>query len=749
MKILAKSNPEVSLETHIDDALKLIPELKESFERIQNVVDSNEFWNLLEQSIIFHDLGKAHLEFQKVLKGEKNSWNQQRHELFSLPFIESSNVNKKEKIYYTVAGHHKDFESLLKKLQEYENNDTEDFGLDLDIVSNKNLTFEENFKENIPFEEVIKTLGAFNITINKFKHHNPGDILNKFKNHQYGSIKEVLELLLLCGSFKQCDHLASAGIKKLKKLHTQDFNYLHNFNLYQHQKNAYKTNENAILTAPTGSGKTETALLWLQNQIQNFGNGRVFYILPFTASINAMFERLDKKIPQKIGLIHGKLSSYLENKFEDDDLIDEKRIKEIKEQFQSLVTPFKVTTPFQLLKNIFALKGFEKGIFEWAGSYFIFDEIHAYNPKVFAQIIVLLEFATKYLNVKTFIMTATLPEFMKKELRDAIGTFEAIQANQELYEKFNRHKIEIKTGKLDDNIDKIQSSIDNGKKVLVVCNTVKQSQIVYKTLDCQDKVLLHSAFNAIDRNQKEELLFNKNINLLVGTQAIEVSLDIDYDIIFSEPAPLDALIQRFGRVNRKIQKGICKCVVFDERNESDKYIYQDEHIIERTLDSLKKVEKRNQGHIKEAELQSMMDFVYPSWEQEDYEEYIKTRELLEYFVEKEMKPFIYNKNQEEDFYKQFDGIKVLPAKFLNQYTRYLEENKFTKAEDLKVKITEKRFYGLLQNNGIKQETEIFEIINSKKIKEQKVWVLEKKYDKDLGLLIDEDEAISSNKSQFL
>jgi CRISPR-associated endonuclease/helicase Cas3 len=749
MKILAKSNPEVSLETHIDDALKLIPELKESFERIQNVVDSNEFWNLLEQSIIFHDLGKAHLEFQKVLKGKKNSWNQQRHELFSLPFIESSNVNKKEKIYYTVAGHHKDFESLLKKLQEYENNDTEDFGLDLDIVSNKNLTFEENFKENIPFEEVIKTLGAFNITINKFKHHNPGDILNKFKNHQYGSIKEVLELLLLCGSFKQCDHLASAGIKKLKKLHTQDFNYLHNFNLYQHQKNAYKTNENAILTAPTGSGKTETALLWLQNQIQNFGNGRVFYILPFTASINAMFERLDKKIPQKIGLIHGKLSSYLENKFEDDDLIDEKRIKEIKEQFQSLVTPFKVTTPFQLLKNIFALKGFEKGIFEWAGSYFIFDEIHAYNPKVFAQIIVLLEFATKYLNVKTFIMTATLPEFMKKELRDAIGTFEAIQANQELYEKFNRHKIEIKTGKLDDNIDKIQSSIDNGKKVLVVCNTVKQSQIVYKTLDCQDKVLLHSAFNAIDRNQKEELLFNKNINLLVGTQAIEVSLDIDYDIIFSEPAPLDALIQRFGRVNRKIQKGICKCVVFDERNESDKYIYQDEHIIERTLDSLKKVEKRNQGHIKEAELQSMMDFVYPSWEQEDYEEYIKTRELLEYFVEKEMKPFIYNKNQEEDFYKQFDGIKVLPAKFLNQYTRYLEENKFTKAEDLKVKITEKRFYGLLQNNGIKQETEIFEIINSKKIKEQKVWVLEKKYDKDLGLLIDEDEAISSNKSQFL
>jgi len=748
MEILAKSNPELSLKTHINDALALIPELKESFERIHNIVDSKEFWSLLEQSIIFHDLGKAHSEFQKALKGEKNKWNQQRHELFSLPFIDSSNLNKKEKIYYTVAGHHKDFETLLKKLQEYENNDTEDFGLDLDIVNTKNLTFQESFTENVPFEEIVKTLGEYNISINKFNQHNPQEIIYKFKNHQFESIEEVLELLLLCGGFKQCDHLASAGIKKIRKLDNEDFYYLHNFDLYQHQETANKIDGNAILTAPTGSGKTETALLWLQNQIQNNGNGRIFYILPFTASINAMFERLDEKIPGKIGLIHGKLSSYLDNKFENDDLVDETKIKEIKEQFQSLVTPLKVTTPFQLLKNIFALKGFEKGIFEWVGSYFIFDEIHAYNPKVFAQIIVLLEFVTKYLDVKSFIMTATLPKFMKKELKDAIGTYESIQANNELYEKFNRHKIEFSSGKLNDNLNKIQAAINDGQRVLVVCNTVKQSQIVYKSLDCQNKILLHSAFNANDRSNKEKLLFKEDMKLLVGTQAIEVSLDIDYDIIFTEPAPLDALIQRFGRVNRKIQKDICKCIVFEERNETDKFIYQNEQIINRTLDVLKDVEKRNQGFIKEIELQRMMDFVYPNWEEEDYREYAKTRELLEYFVEKEMKPFIYNKNQEEDFYKQFDGIKVLPAKFFNQYTEYLEENKFTKAENLKVKITEKRFYGLIQNNGIQQETEIFEMINSKKIKEQKVWVLEKKYDEDLGLLIDEDEHLSFDSNQF-
>ena len=85
------------------------------------------------------------------------------------------------------------------------------------------------------------------------------------------------------------------------------------------------------------------------------------------------------------------MAEYIENKFSDDDYIEKKNLIET---YKTLVTPVKVTTPFQLLKHIFGLKGFEKGIFEWCGGYFIFDEIHAYNPAVFAQIKVLLEFAT-------------------------------------------------------------------------------------------------------------------------------------------------------------------------------------------------------------------------------------------------------------------------------------------------------------------------------------------------------------------
>ena len=387
----------------------------------------------------------------------------------------------------------------------------------------------------------------------------------------------------------------------------------------------------------------------------------------------------------------------------------------------------------------------EKGIFEWAGGYFIFDEIHAYNPKVFAQIICLLKFATKYLDVKVFIMTATLPNFLRKELENAIYNYSSISANKELYNKFTRHKIVIKKGLLNENFDKIQKYINKKKKVLVVCNTVSQAQNIYTKLKSDKKVLLHSAFNANDRNKKEKQLFEKDIKLLVGTQAIEVSLDIDFDVIFTEPAPLDALIQRFGRVNRKREKDICECIVFEERNKSDLFIYQNEKVINRTIEVLKEKENQDSGIIKEAELQQMIDTVYPEWDPNDKEEFDKITSLLDNFILNEMKPFIYNQKQEEDFYEQFDGVRVLPASLLDEYRALLKENKFIKAESLKVQISSKRFNILLHNNGISADKEAFRSITSEKILEQKFFLINKVYDNELGLQF----SIDNRHSEFI
>ena len=105
---------------------------------------------------------------------------------------------------------------------------------------------------------------------------------------------DFCDLLLAAGALKQCDHLASAGIFKVNILEDKHFKFLYETKWapYFHQKRSGETIGNIVLTAPTGSGKTEASLMWLHNQMKEYGQGRVFYVLPFTASINAMFERL-------------------------------------------------------------------------------------------------------------------------------------------------------------------------------------------------------------------------------------------------------------------------------------------------------------------------------------------------------------------------------------------------------------------------------------------------------------------------
>jgi CRISPR-associated endonuclease/helicase Cas3 len=388
------------------------------------------------------------------------------------------------------------------------------------------------------------------------------------------------------------------------------------------------------------------------------------------------------------------------------------------------------------------LKGFEKGMFEWVGGYFIFDEIHAYNPNVFAQIIVLIEFAVKYLQVKVFVMTATLPQFLKTELQKAIGSYTEIKAKEELYQQFTRHKVILKEGLLANNLRIIQKDLEEGKKVLIVCNTVEQSQKVYSELETENKVLLHGSFNAFDRNSKETILKGEDVKLLIGTQAIEVSLDIDYDVIYTEPAPIDALIQRFGRVNRKREKGICPCFVFTDRNDTDKYIYSNQKVITRTLEALSWFNE----NIQEADLQKAIDYVYPNWSKEDEDDYNLTKDTLQDYL-KRLSPFLHSENSEEDFYKQFDGIKVLPVRCEVDFRNFLNEFEFIKAESLKVQISKSNFARQIKAGNITLESHAFESSNKEKLLQTKYFVIKQKYTEDMGLQIkeNEDEIVTLNK----
>ena len=156
--------------------------------------------------------------------------------------------------------------------------------------------------------------------------------------------------------------------------------------------------------------------------------------------------------------------------------------------------------------------------------------------------------------VKVCLMSASIPYQIKKLL--GIEKY-ALVTQKELFEK-KANEIIKKDNLLDSELGFIQEKFKSKKNILIIRNTVKSATQTYKKLKdmgIENIVLYHSTFKKRDRAKKEELIFEKLKSnkpfILVATQIVEISLDIDFDVMFTDNAPIDALIQRFGRVNRK------------------------------------------------------------------------------------------------------------------------------------------------------------------------------------------------------
>lgn len=410
--------------------------------------------------------------------------------------------------------------------------------------------------------------------------------------------------------------------------------------------------ETALLRLPTGDGKTETSLL-----PEVSGINKLVYTLPTVTTVESMRKRFEEYF--------GKENVCFSHHLMRLTLYDEERPEDIV-TFRYGMRKIVVTTIDRILLALMNFRHFP--ILELAlnKSYLIVDEIHSYSPFTLSLILDALEYLRKYHRTRILVMSATLPSLIERELTERIGASSLLpdKLMKERYAAKKRIRVNLmpKGETLSSQLHRILELFKEGKKVLVVLNTVSQARGIYEELKSQglkyrrDIYLIHGRFCYQDKIRKSEFLeglkdgqkASDRAFILVSTQVVEVSLDIDFDVLFTEISPLDSLIQRFGRVNRKGKKGVAEAYICDLEDPNKPLPYRAEQIC------------ITRGLLEDFKQSSELDFLKITDEYYNQVEPIYLKEFGKFPLE-QFRGRISKSEFGEDLMKTRDGFITVPA----------------------------------------------------------------------------------------
>ena len=345
----------------------------------------------------------------------------------------------------------------------------------------------------------------------------------------------------------------------------------------------------ALIEAPTGIGKTEIAFLLADRWLRRNGGRGMYVAMPTQATSNQMYERakefLSLRYPGEmvhLHLAHG--HALLLDRFE------HTIISGIGEDTQegvaaaawflprkrTLLGPFGVGTVDQVFLAVLQTKHFFVRLFGLYGKVLIFDEVHAYDTyqaELFCRLLAWL----RALNVSVILLSATLPENVHEKFIAAYGgkadgkpakgyprlalagkdavRYHILPAGESRQVVLDQLGFEVA-----DVAAYLDEKLAGGGCAAVICNTVSRAQAVYQEvvnrgLAPGSTYLFHARFPFAWRAATEAMVVNSfgpngtrpERAIVVATQVIEQSLDLDFDLLVSELAPIDLLIQRAGR----------------------------------------------------------------------------------------------------------------------------------------------------------------------------------------------------------
>lgn len=745
-KYLAKSYPiEETIQEHTDKLLILMTQLKNAYNKLININ-----WDLLNLACMHHDLGKINPQFQnklykdinKKMNFKKYSLLQIDNEIKEIPhgcistslinkkYLENLTIEEKKILMWSVFYHH------YRK------------GLNDILLEQKNIILEkevEKYLSNFHYEKLMYNL-EINYNIRRYIDQKPSIEENKELYYQYVMIKGLLNKI---------DYAASAQVNEIETVNTNLVEKLHgfmsknNYVINDLQKYMYENCEsNLIVVAPTGMGKTEAGLLWI-------GNNKGFFTLPLKVSINAIYKRVFNNIQQfkDVGLLHSDtLSEYINNNNDDEFDFDYYL------RTQQLSLPLTISTLDQIIDVVYKYPNYEFKLATFSYSKIVIDEIQMYSADMIALLIVFLKQLTD-INGKFLIMTATMPEifiYLLKKYKIPI------EEPKLFINKQIRHKMKIFQTEFDVNAV-LNSFVSKKKKILIIVNTVKKAQKIYRTLKSAEELknttikLFHARFIKEDKIIKSEQIFkfgqldNKDFGIWVTTQVVEASMDIDFDELHTELSDLSGLIQRMGRVFRK--RVLCN-------DETNIYVYVGNSykdvtgvgvFIEKDIFEISKnnLLKFGNKEISEKDKLDLMDITYSYDSLYKTQYFKKINKIINTFMY--ITDFIYDKSDVD--LRNIDTVNVIPKLIYDTNILKIEEKIINYKKCIwKEELIRKQ---MLMNDILNYSLQIprknlrnanFATIELSNF--NKIYVIDYKYDINYGLLYEnneEDEEVDINK----
>lgn len=424
--------------------------------------------------------------------------------------------------------------------------------------------------------------------------------------HTCGDISEEREL----NAIKQLNKYFN--FNELLKYNDADIFYkdIFGFSPSEFQKDVFNcvdvvNNRLFIIEAPTGSGKTEAALSIAYRYLSSNVRNGIYVSMPTCATSNALFARYNNFLNK----IYNTNDINLKLQHSKSDLFFEKNKKQNENYLDSNTFDFKLSglnnfvigTVDHVLKTSLSIKHFTMLQTAVINHVLIFDEVHSYDYEM-RKILLSTITDLSQTNTPIIILSATLDKEFKNKIKEAYNTvldndnsvkdkrnkpFQLYRDKSDLIKEINGYNyfkeqakdVYINLKLQDEEYNDVERDVDSiYNKIMeigckgyygIIVNTVKRSQDIYnglinKGININNIKLLHSRFISGEKEIITSSIINRlgksgfkdredDFYIVVSTQIVEQSIDIDFDCLFTDLSPMDALLQRIGRLHRHEQ----------------------------------------------------------------------------------------------------------------------------------------------------------------------------------------------------